>query len=121
MGDSIKTYRDLIAWQKAYELTKLVYVLAAKLPDFERFSLVASLRRISVSVPSHIAQGYGRGQTNDYLWHLRSARSELYVLDTQLLLCRDFEYVEQTQYETVKTKLDEAERVLAGLIRSLDR
>lgn len=121
VADTIKTYRDLIAWQKAYSLARLVYGLAARLPEHERFGLIAAIRRTAVQIPTQIAQGYGKGNTSDYLWHLKSARGHLYELDTQLLLCLDFEYIPSDQHEPVKDALDEAERVLAGLIRSIDR
>ncbi len=117
----IKSYQDLIAWQKAYALGKTIYNLASTLPDAERFGLVSSLRRIAISVASHIAQGYGRGVRSEYIWFLKQARSELYALDTQLMFARDFRHIPDEEYDRVKSELDEAERVLAGLIRSLDR
>ncbi|MBN8598155.1 MAG: four helix bundle protein [Planctomycetes bacterium] len=119
MSEPIKSYRDLIAWQKAYALGKAVYQAAGQLPEAERFGLMSSLRRIGTGIASHIAQGYGRGNTPDYIWFLKQARGELYVLDTQLLFCLDFKYVLQGQYTQLKSDLDESERVLAGLIRSL--
>jgi four helix bundle protein len=119
MSEPIKSYRDLIAWQKAYAMGKSVYRMAGSLPDAERFGLIASLRRGSIGVASHIAQGYGRGNTQDYLWLLKQARGEIYQLDTQLLFALDFSYVGKEEYDEVKAQLDEAERVLAGLIRSM--
>ncbi len=121
MGDAIKSYKDLIAWQRAYSLGKAVYALASALPDHERFGLIAAVRRNSYSIASQIAQGYGKGNTNDYLWHLKNARGDIYQLDTQLLFCLDYKYIPPAQYDPVKAQLDEAERVLAGLIRSLER
>lgn len=119
MSEPIKTYRDLIAWQKAFSVGKVVYAAASKLPDHERFGLIAAIRRSSVTVASHIAQGYGRGNTQDYLWFLKQARGEIYQLDTQLLFATDFNYLPADDYQPIKQQLDEAERVLAGLIRSL--
>lgn len=121
MAEPIKSYRDLIAWQRAYELGKRVYALAGAFPDHERFGLIAAIRRLGYSIASQIAAGYGKGNTGDYLWHLKHARGEIYQLDTQLMFALDFKYVDEQQYEPVKAQLDEAERVLAGLIRSLDR
>lgn len=119
MSEPIRTYRDLIAWQKAYALGKVVYALASTFPEHERFGLIASVRRVSISIASQIAQGYGKGNTGDYLWHLKAARGEIYFLDTQLLFAVDFKHLKLADYETVKAQLDEAERVLAGLIRSI--
>jgi four helix bundle protein len=121
VAESIKSYRDLIAWQKSYALGLSVYSIAGRFPDSERFGLISSLRRTGTSVASNIAQGYGRGNTGDYLWFLKLARGELYQIDTQLLFATDLKYIEPDDYVRLKTQLDEAERVLAGLIRSLER
>jgi len=119
VGEPIKSYRDLIAWQKAYALGKRVYRLAGSFPEVERFGLIAATRRLAYSIASHIATGYGRGNTADYIFFLKQARGEIYQLDTQLLFSLDFSYLPQDEYQSVKSELDEAERVLAGLIRSL--
>jgi len=119
MSEPIKSYRDLIAWQKAYALGKRVYQVAGHLPESERFGLMASLRRLGYTIASHIAQGYGRGNTGDYIWNLKQARAELYTLDTQLSFALDFGFIKRDNYDGLKSDLDEAERVLAGLIRSL--
>lgn len=119
MADPIRSYRDLIAWQRAFDLGKAVYIVAGKLPEYERFGLTSTLRRSSINVASHIAQGYGRGNTQDYVWFLKQARGEIYVLDTQLLFALDFGHIETETYSPIKSLLDETERVLAGLIRSI--
>jgi len=105
---------------ETYELGKIVYRLAGTLPEGERFGLICSMRRIAIGIASHIATGYGRGNTQDYVWFLKQARGDLYNLDTQLLFAKDFGYVKDDAYLPVKAQLDECERVLAGLIRSLD-
>lgn len=107
----------MIAWQKSCELGKVVYKLAGSLPEAERFGLISTLRRTTLTIASHI--GYGRGNTQDYAWFLKQARGELYQLDTQLLFAKDFGYIKNDEYERVKEQLDESERVPAGLIRSL--
>ncbi|MDX2147796.1 MAG: four helix bundle protein [Planctomycetota bacterium] len=121
MNQKINTHRDLIAWQKAFEFGKLVYGLAGKLPDSERFGLVSALRRTAIAVASQIAQGYGRGSTSEYIWHLKHARAELYQLDTQLQFAADFGYITQEMQESSKRSWEEVERVLGGLIRSVER
>lgn len=119
MSDPIKSYRDLIAWQRAFSLGKRVYAVGSTFPEHERFGLIASVRRLSTSIASQIAQGYGKGNTHDYVWHLKAARGDLYQLDPQLLFALDFKHLDEIEYQSIKHQLDEAERVLAGLIRSL--
>lgn len=119
MSEPIRSYRDLIAWQKAFKLGCTVHRVAAVLPESERFGLNASLRRGARQTAMKIAHGYGRGNTNDYLYDLKQARAGLYELDTDMLFALEFRHIEQAAYDAAKAELDECERVLAGLIRSL--
>jgi four helix bundle protein len=121
VAEQIRTFRDLVAWQKAFGLGKRVYRATETFPERERFGLTVQLRRGAVSVASNIAEGYGRGSTVDYVRFLKVARGCLYELDTQLMFAMEFQYLVTEQYEGAKLDLDECERVLAGLIRSLER
>jgi len=114
----INSYKDLIAWQKAFNLGLRVHRAAGSLPDQERFGLISQLRRAAIFAPSYIADGYGRGGP-DYPRLLKSARGVIYEMDTQLLFAKELEYITPERYTPLKADLDEAERVLAGLIRSL--
>jgi four helix bundle protein len=117
----IRSYRDLIAWQKAFSVGLTVYELTRALPEHERFGLVSQLRRGAVSVASNIAEGYGRQSTQDYTRFLRVARGCLYEIETQLLFAVEFGYIARDRFEEVSGQLAECGRVLAGLIRSLER
>lgn len=119
MSDPIRSYRDLIAWQRAFKLGCTVHRLASQFPEAERFGLTASLRRQARSIATRIAHGYGRGNTNDYIYDLKQSRASIYELDTELLFALEFRHFGQSDYDAVKAELDECERVLAGLIRSL--
>ncbi|HZW09422.1 MAG TPA: four helix bundle protein [Phycisphaerales bacterium] len=119
MGEPIRSYRDLVAWQKAFKLGLTLYRLAAGLPEAEKFGLISQMRRGAVDVASSIARGYGCGNAHDYLWFLKAARGELYKFDTQLLFASELKYITDETCWAVKAELEEAERVLAGLIRSL--
>ena len=121
MNAPVNSYRDLIAWQKAFSLGLGVYRLSKAMPDYERFGLVSQLRRSAVSVPSNIAEGYGRGSTTDYVRFLKIARGSLYELETQLFFAMELEYVPQDAAERILEELAETERVLAGLIRGIER
>ncbi|GDX98953.1 four helix bundle protein [Phycisphaerae bacterium] len=116
----IRSHRDLVAWQKAMELASDVMQFTKSLPVEERFGLVSQLRRACVSVPSNIAEGYGRGTTADYIRFLRTARGSLYEIDTQALLCVRFAYVSQSTYDAILERVNECGRILAALIRSLE-
>lgn len=121
VGQVVRTYRDLVAWQKAYQLGLEVSKSAGALPPEERFGLGSQLRRGAVSVASNIAEGYGRGGRADYVRFLKVARGSLYELETQLSFCFDLGYHDAKTHEHLRVALQECERVLAGLIRSLEK
>ena len=112
----INSFRDLVAWQKAFRLTSMIYAATAEFPKDERFGLTQQLRRATVSVVSNIAEGAGRHTRADYLRFLDMAKGSLYEVQTQLLLASEFEYLPgSATYEAA----EEVERILNGLIRAL--
>jgi four helix bundle protein len=89
MNNSIKSYKDLIVWQKGYELVKGVYKVAAKLPKSETFALQSQMHRSAVSIVSNIAEGSNRKTKKDYCQFLHIAYGSTAELETQLFLCKD--------------------------------
>lgn len=116
----IRSHRDLIAWQKAVELSLAIYSATQRFPTDERFGLVSQLRRAGVSVASNIAEGYGRGSTTDYIRFLRTARGSLYEIDTQLLIAARLEFLSMSSFQQLESQVNECSRILVGLIRSLE-
>lgn len=121
MERKVKSYRDLVAWRKARGLVREVYLLAATFPVGERFGLVSQMDRAAVSIPSNIAEGYGRATTQDYLRFLRIARGSAYELETQLVLAEDLGLCPSAKGELVVAALQEVIRVLNGLIAAVER
>ena len=121
MEGKIISYRDLVAWQKARELVREIYLLTAKFPVGERFGLVSQMDRAAVSIPSNIAEGYGRSTTQDYLRFLRIARGSAFELETQLVLAGDLALCPVTDVDRISDMLHEVIRVLQGLMASLER
>ena len=114
----IRTYRDLIAWQLGMKLARTTYQATQQMPKLEQFGLVSQMRRAAVSIPSNIAEGYARQSTADYLKYLRIARGSLAELSTQFELAVELKML--TQIPEVLLLLAEEDRVLQGLIRSLE-
>jgi len=81
-------YRELEVWRHAMDLARGVYAYAGTLPVEERFALCDQMRRSSVSIPSNIAEGFGRDTTSDFIRFLFMARGSLFELDTQLELAQ---------------------------------
>ena len=121
MERTVKSYRDLVAWQRARELVKEVYLLTALFPAGERFGLVSQMDRAAVSIPSNVAEGYGRSTTQDYLKFLRIARGSAYELETQLVLAVDLGLCDDARARRVVGLLQEVIRVLQGLVAALER
>ena len=68
---TIKTFRDLIVWQKSVDLVTQIYRASGNFPKSEFYGLISQLRRSAVSIPSKIAEGYGRRSTGDYVRFLQ--------------------------------------------------
>ena len=117
-AQKIRTYRDLIAWQKAMDLAKQVYQATNRMPESERFGLTNQMRRAAVSVPSNITEGYARQSRLDYVRFLKTARGSLAELQTQATLVERLNLIQIPP--DLANLLAETDRVLQGLIRSLN-
>ncbi len=97
----LKNYKELKVWQKSYELCLKIYRITAKFPKEERYGLTSQIRRAAVSVPSNIAEGYGRKTTPEYIRFLYIAYGSNCELETQILLSGDLGYIETGKLETL--------------------
>jgi len=115
----IRTFKDLLVWQKAMRLSVEVYRLTRNYPDHERYGLTAETRKTSRSVPYNIAEGHKRKSTADYMRFLSIAAGSAAELETQLLLADQLGYLKEGAGEVVLALHAEVERMLEALIRSL--
>jgi len=116
----LRNYKDLIVWQKSYQLCLDIYKTTKGFPKEERYGLTSQIRRAAVSIPSNIAEGYGRKTTPDYIRCLYIAYGSTCELETQLLLTGDLGYIQGEQLKKVQRDTGEAERMLRALIKSLE-
>ena len=117
----LKSYKDLLVWKKAYQLCLEVYKATKKFPAAERFVLVSQLRRAALSIPSNIAEGYGRRTTGEYIHSLSIAYGSVCELETQVMLSGDLGYLEDEGLKELLANISEVERMIMGLIKSLDK
>ena len=115
----IKDYCDLTAWQKAMGLVKRVYGATKLFPTDELYGLTQQIRRAAVSVPSNIAEGYGRGSLGDYIRFLQVVRGSLFELETQVIVASDLQYLTEKQADSLIEDKRECTRILQGLITKL--
>lgn len=119
MSNPIKTFRDLIVWQKSMSLVTEVYKASAGFPSDERFGLTSQLRRCVVSIPSNIAEGFGRDTTNDYLRFLGIAKGSLYEAQTQIEIGRNLQFLDELCFAQLQEGAREVERMLISMISKL--
>ena len=115
----ILSFRDLIAWQKAIELTDRIYDVTEKFPSREWFGLSFQLRKSAVSIPSNIAEGH-RLRKGSYAHHLNIALASHAELDTQCEIATRRNYIRQDARAELQALIAEVGRVTHGLLRSVD-
>ena len=116
---TIRSYKDLIAWQKSVDLIEAVYVVTRGWPKEEIYGLTLQVRRAAVSVSSNIAEGQGRGAIREFIHHLRIARGSLFEVEAQLIISRRLGYIDPGQIKALLTQVAEMSKLLSGLLRSL--
>ena len=115
----LKNYKDLKVWQKSYELCLVIYRITSKFPKEELYGLTSQIRRSVVSIPSNIAEGYGRKTTTDYIRMLYIAYESVCELETQFL-AGDLDLIEKGEMEKLIKDIAEIERILKALVKSLE-
>lgn len=121
-GDkSVRNYKELLVWQRAMELACEAYAVTGRLPKEEMYALGDQIRRSAISVPSNIAEGYGRNSTRDYVRFLSIARGSRYVLETQLLLCVRLGYIAESDIERAIQLGTEVAKILNVMITKLSQ
>ena len=116
MGE-YRTYRDLDVWKKARSLVKEVYLVTRSFPKDEMYGLMSQMRRCAVSIPSNIAEGYGRQFKKETIQFLHIARGSLFELETQLFIASDLSYIDEECLEKLLMQLDDCKKLLNGLIK----
>ena len=118
MGN-IKSYKDLIVWQKAMKLAKTIYTITKKFPKEEIYGLTSQLRRAAVSVACNIAEGQARNSTGEFKQFLGISKGSLAELETLLLLSNDLNLISSSELEEITIITDEVGKLLSGLLKSL--
>jgi four helix bundle protein len=114
-----RSYRDLVAWQKAMKFVAEIYEATQRFPRDECYGLTNQLRRAAVSVPSNIAERQARFSQKEFHHILSQARGSLAEIETQLLIARDLRYLLPAKADLLLATADELGRILNGLIASI--
>lgn len=119
INSGIKSYKDLIVWQRAIELVSEIYKLTDNYPKTEIFGLTSQMRRAAVSIPSNIAEGKSRGTQKDYRNFLITAFASGVELETQIIISKKLFFNKNLYFIEVDNLLNEVMRMLSVLIRNL--
>jgi four helix bundle protein len=115
----MQSYKDLIVWQKSYQLCLDIYSASKLFPKEELFGITSQIRRASLSIPSNIAEGSTRGSKKEYVQFLRIAFASGAEVETQLMLCKDLGLIKEKDYITISSLLTEVMKMLNTLIQKL--
>jgi four helix bundle protein len=115
----IRSYRDLIVWQKAMALAALCYAKTRSFPRSEAFGLTTQIRRAAASIPANIAEGNGRENTGSYIQFLRISQGSLKELETHVLLSQTVELMKAPDADQILEVTEEVGKLLRSLIRAL--
>ena len=117
---TVRTYQDLIAWQKAIALVTEIYKITETFPKTEIYGLTNQIRRSAVSVPSNIAEGQGRASSGEFRHFLGIARGSLLELETQIIIARNLQFLSSDNAEHLLSLIKEVSKVLYGLIGAME-
>lgn len=115
--EDMESFRELIVWQRSLKLVRSVYEVTRGFPKEEIFGLKMQIRRCATSIPSNIAEGYGRQHTSEYVRFLQIARGSLFELVTQLEIALSLSYI--LDISNLEKECDEIAKMLNSLIRKL--
>ncbi|MBN1905585.1 MAG: four helix bundle protein [Deltaproteobacteria bacterium] len=111
----VKSYQDLIVWQKAMDLVEIVYQATKKFPKEELYGLTNQIRRAAVSIPSNIAEGHARNSTAEFRNFLSIAQGSKAEVETQILIAQRLQYIALKQTQEMLSLLKEISKMLGAL------
>ena len=115
----MKDFRELKVWEKAHQLALQVYRATAKFPKEELYGLTSQIRRASMSIPTNIAEGCGRGSDADFAHFLQIAMGSACETEYQLLLSLDLGFMLQDEYSILQDCVQEVKRMISSLLKTV--
>jgi len=115
--DFARTHKDLDVWKKSIELVKCIYQTTSGFPKEEIYALTSQMRRCVVSIPSNIAEGATRQSNKEFIQFLFISLGSASELETQLIISKELNYIEESTYQNLNAKIEEVSKMLNGLIK----
>jgi four helix bundle protein len=114
-----KTYKDLKIWIKGIELVAEVYSATKQFPSEELYGLSSQMRRSAVSIPSNIAEGWGRESNKSFIQFLRISKASLFELETQIIIAFNLNYVSQETRRIMEEMIEEEGKMINAFIKAI--
>ena len=116
----IKSYKDLLIWQKGIVLVVRVYKLVKSFPQEELYALTSQIKRASVSIPSNISEGYGSNTDKSFSYFKDISRGSLNELETQLIIAKELDFIIDLKlYEEIMVLIEEESKMINSFSRTL--
>ncbi len=119
MVKGIKTFRDLVVWQRSHELVLEIYKITKLFPNEEKFGLTSQVRRSASSIATNVVEGYKKNGDKEFLRYLNIADCCLEETKYHLLLAKDLDFLSQKNFDHLLLLCDEIGRMLFNLQKSL--
>lgn len=119
MKEKIRSFTDLICWQKGHKLVLLIYDITKDFPGKEMYSLIDQMRRCVVSVTSNIAEGFSRKSKKEKVQFYYMALGSITELQNQLLISRDLKYLTNSEFQSIAQQTVFVHKLINGLIKSI--
>ncbi len=121
MSSGVRSYRDLLIWQKGIDLVEAIYQLTRKFPESEVYGLANQMRRSAVSLPANIAEGQARQHTGEFRQFLHVALGSAAELHTQITIAERIGYISNQDSEKFEKQILELRKMIYGLIGNLPK
>lgn len=115
----MKTFRDLLIWQKAMNLVTNTYQITQKFPKEELFGLTSQIRRSAISLPSNIAEGYGRDSNKELLRFIKIVIGSLFEFQTQIEIAKNINYLNENEFKNLYEETRELEAMIISFSKRL--
>lgn len=117
--NTIKSYRDLLIWQKGIEIVTDIYSITNEFPREEIYALTAQMRRAAISIPSNIAEGYGRNSQKEMAKFLNYSLGSLFEVNTQIEIALNLKFIQKEHHEKLLKKSFELEKMINSLVSKI--
>ena len=116
----VKSYKELLIWQKGIKIVVLIYKLTKHFPKEEIYALTNQLKRASVSIPSNIAEGFGRQTDKSFNHFLNIARGSLNEIETQLIIAKELDFVvDANLFNEIMFLIEEESKMINAFSKNL--